>query len=103
MPPDSGPIEPYRALLGAGTLKPDAEQARAAQKLDALARALKAYRPSLRIFGLSLTSRKPPKGLYIHGDVGRGNVRDITADDDDWPGRHVPRDPSHAPSEIAKS
>ena len=62
-------LERYRALVAEKALKPDAEQLAAAQKLDALARALKSYKPG----GWSLF-RKPasPRGLYIWGDVGRG-------------------------------
>lgn len=62
-------LERYRALVSARSLKPDAEQLAAAQKLDALARALRSYKPG----GWSLF-KKPaaPRGLYIWGDVGRG-------------------------------
>ncbi len=69
------PIERYRARLNAGQLQPDKAQARAAHALDGLYRALKVYRPrSRRIFGFSFggNGTDPPKGLYIHGDVGRG-------------------------------
>ncbi|HMI95513.1 MAG TPA: cell division protein ZapE [Micropepsaceae bacterium] len=69
------PIERYRALLNAGRLQPDKTQARAAQALESLYRALKTYRPRARsIFGFTFGGHEsdPPKGLYIHGDVGRG-------------------------------
>ena len=69
------PIERYRARLNAGHLQPDKAQARAAQALESLYRALKIYRPRARsIFGFALGRNEsaPPKGLYIHGDVGRG-------------------------------
>jgi cell division protein ZapE len=69
------PIERYRARLNAGQLQPDKAQARAAHALDSLYRALKVYRPSSRrIFGFRFggSESDPPKGLYIHGDVGRG-------------------------------
>ncbi len=69
------PIERYRARLNAGQLQPDKAQARAAHALDGLYRAVKIYRPkSRRIFGFSFgdNGTDPPKGLYIHGDVGRG-------------------------------
>jgi cell division protein ZapE len=47
----------------------DPAQDAAAKKLEALARTLKSWRPGRRKwFG----SRKPPRGLYIWGDVGRG-------------------------------
>ena len=69
------PIARYRASLKSGQFKPDAQQARAAEALDSLYRALKHYRPRpRRIFGFSFGGNGtiPPKGLYIHGDVGRG-------------------------------
>src|SRR4051812_29497981 len=70
-----GPLRRYHALLQSGKLKPDAQQASAAAALQSLYRALKAYRPKssgfLRFFTNSWAS-EPPKGLYIHGDVGRG-------------------------------
>ena len=69
------PIKRYRALLNTGQLQPDDAQARAAQALESLYRALKVYRPKSRgIFGLTFGGSEsgPPKGLYIHGDVGRG-------------------------------
>lgn len=60
----------YDALVAAGELRPDAEQAAAAARLDALAAALEAPRPS----GLLGLFRKPapPRGIYLWGDVGRG-------------------------------
>jgi len=62
-------------LLQSGKLKPDAQQASAAEALQSLYRALKTYRPKpsgfLRFFAPTRAS-EPPKGLYIHGDVGRG-------------------------------
>ena len=70
-----GPIQRYRAALAAGQLQPDAAQARAALALERLHRALKDYRPRPRtVFGFLLAAkqREAPKGVYIHGDVGRG-------------------------------
>jgi len=47
----------------------DPAQQAAAKRLDALSRMLKSYRPG----GWSLFGRaRPPQGLYIWGDVGRG-------------------------------
>jgi cell division protein ZapE len=71
-----GPLDRYRAHLSTGRLKPDPEQARVAEALDALHRALKHYRPGngswlQSLFGLRDTGQAP-KGLYIHGTVGRG-------------------------------
>ena len=47
----------------------DPAQQAAAERLDALARALKSYRPGRKSW---LGRTKIPRGLYIWGDVGRG-------------------------------
>ncbi len=70
-----GPLARYRALLASGRLKPDSDQARVAAALDALAQGLKHYKPRSNgtlssFFGARAPSA--PKGLYIHGTVGRG-------------------------------
>ena len=70
-----GPLRRYHALLQSGKLKPDAQQASAAESLQSLYRALKTYSPKQSGFlGLFASRRasEAPKGLYIHGDVGRG-------------------------------
>ncbi|HTT97868.1 MAG TPA: cell division protein ZapE [Rhizomicrobium sp.] len=61
-------LSQYKKDVAAGTLKPDALQAKAAEKLQALANALRKYKPGWSLFG----TRTPPRGLYIWGDVGRG-------------------------------
>lgn len=61
----TSPIARYHDLLKAGQIAPDAGQANAARALDDLYRAL--IKPK-KIF----SKNKPPKGLYIHGGVGRG-------------------------------
>jgi cell division protein ZapE len=58
----------YRALIANGELKPDAAQEQAVSRLQALASALRKYRPRRFFFG----SSTPPRGLYLWGDVGRG-------------------------------
>jgi len=59
----------YRTEIEQRRLRPDPAQAAAAEKLAALARALKDYRPG----GFSFFRKAaPPRGLYIWGDVGRG-------------------------------
>ena len=63
------PFDKYRARVAKGELKLDAAQEAAAKKLEALAAALKGYRPGRR--GI-LGTRKPPRGIYLWGDVGRG-------------------------------
>src|SRR5207253_7273657 len=67
------PIQRYRALLAARKLKPDAAQAHAATRLGHLYHALQHYRPpSRRLMQFLRRRSEAPKGLYIHGDVGRG-------------------------------
>jgi cell division protein ZapE len=70
-----GPLERYRAHLHSGRLRPDPEQATVTQALDGLHRALRHYRSEREswwraVFGMN--GRDAPKGLYIHGTVGRG-------------------------------
>ncbi len=80
-----GPLSSYRAEIAAGRLRPDPVQERVARRLDALAAALADYRPaaadgwrSWLEFGLGLVpglgrrAPAPPRGLYLHGGVGRG-------------------------------
>ena len=58
----------YDALVAKGELKPDAEQAAAAARLDALARELEHPRRA----GLLRRRAVPARGIYLWGDVGRG-------------------------------
>jgi cell division protein ZapE len=71
----SGPLQRYRALVASDRLKPDPEQARVAAALDALHHALRHYQPARPrgLFALLGGRTAPaPRGLYIHGAVGRG-------------------------------
>ncbi len=63
-------LNDYRARVAAGELKRDRLQEAAAVRLQALAAALKGYRPGGRSF--FRRPQAPPRGLYIWGDVGRG-------------------------------
>lgn len=63
----TSPLAAYRRRLSAGDLVPDPDQARAAERLDALARDLARWKP-----GAWLGGGKPPRGLYLWGPVGRG-------------------------------
>jgi cell division protein ZapE len=71
----SGPgavAERYRALLAAGELRPDPDQARAVERLDRLAAEMGAApRPGFwaRLTGKALPA---PRGVYLWGGVGRG-------------------------------
>jgi cell division protein ZapE len=62
--------ERYRALVAAGELKPDPDQERAAEVLDALAERL--ARPRRGLLGLFGASEPAPGGVYLWGGVGRG-------------------------------
>lgn len=72
--PPQSPLEHYRALSETGELKPDDAQWRAAAAFDALYRRLKTYRPRRRrLFSVGGNGhRNEVKGIYLHGDVGRG-------------------------------
>jgi cell division protein ZapE len=68
----------YQALVSSGSLEPDAAQAEVADAFAELERRLAGYKP-LRKQGLlgRLFADKdggPPRGLYVHGDVGRGKT-----------------------------
>jgi len=63
----------YRALIAAGELRDDPEQAAAAARLDALARQLEAVPKKGSILWRALgRAPEPPRGVYLWGGVGRG-------------------------------
>jgi cell division protein ZapE len=68
----------YRTLVAHGRLEADPAQAELATRLDRLAAGLVGYRPGRRAGALGrLIGAKPngaPRGLYIHGAVGRGKT-----------------------------
>ncbi len=72
------PLARWRARVAAGQLSHDPAQALAAEKLNSLHQALKGYEPAragswLARFGLgNRRAEEPPRGLYLHGGVGRG-------------------------------
>ena len=69
------PLDRLRAQIAADELETDAAQLEVAAQLDDLARRLNDWRPARpgcsRFFA---PSGPPPRGLYIHGDVGRGKT-----------------------------
>ena len=68
----TGPRPRYNALVDAGALDVDPAQDFAVDRLQALHEALSVYRPEKRgVFG---GAKKPPKGLYFWGGVGRGKT-----------------------------
>ena len=66
------PAERYAALVAEGKLTGDPAQEKVARALDDLAGQLDAYRLVKRSFFGVRKNQKPPRGLYIHGPVGRG-------------------------------
>lgn len=65
----------YHSRAASGAIVSDPAQARVAAKLDALAAELARWRPRGSGLGRFLRrSTPPPKGLYIHGPVGRGKT-----------------------------
>jgi cell division protein ZapE len=74
-----GPRRRYQALIASGAVSPDPAQEIAIAKLQAMHDRLDGYRPASKKVGwtarLGLARRspvEPPRGLYIHGAVGRG-------------------------------
>jgi cell division protein ZapE len=73
-----GALDAYRNLHVQGVLKGDRDQERAAHKLQRLHEALRDHRPPENkprgLWGLFRRNfdQPAPRGLYIHGDVGRG-------------------------------
>jgi cell division protein ZapE len=70
--------EHYRALVASGAIESDPAQASAVEAFTVLETKLAAYRPA-RSGGLlkrlfSDSDAAPSRGLYIHGDVGRGKT-----------------------------
>lgn len=74
--PPNGPLARYTQRVAAGEMDEDAAQVAAAARLDQLARELSSFRPA-RGWSLGSLFGKPqsvPRGLYIHGKVGRGKT-----------------------------
>jgi len=65
---DLGVIAAYDALIAAGELRPDSEQAAAAARLQTLATELEHPRTT----GFFRRRAMPARGVYMWGDVGRG-------------------------------
>jgi len=66
-------IDAYAALVSSGAIEHDPAQEAAADQLQMLHDALKGYQPGRKrgLFGLG-GKVEAPRGLYIHGGVGRG-------------------------------
>jgi cell division protein ZapE len=72
----AGPLALYRGRCAAGSIRPDAAQARAVERLDALHKALARRAPAgrglLARLGFGPAAPEAPTGLYLWGPVGRG-------------------------------
>ena len=65
----------YATALREGRIAPDPAQAALVEKLDRLAAELKGYKlPARNLFGRLFGARPAPRGLYVHGEVGRGKT-----------------------------
>jgi cell division protein ZapE len=68
----------YQALVSSGALEADPAQADAVEALAALDERLASYKPPRKqsLFGRLFGDKDeaPPRGLYIHGEVGRGKT-----------------------------
>ena len=65
-------ISRYEALVATGELKPDPQQAEAAQRLDALRKELECTDEPGLLGKLLGKKRERPRGIYLWGGVGRG-------------------------------
>ena len=68
----------YQALVSSGAIEPDAAQAEAAEAFAGLEQQLASYKPLRKqsLLGRLFADKDeaPPRGLYVHGEVGRGKT-----------------------------
>src|SRR3984957_2668972 len=68
----------YEALVASGAIEPDAAQREVAEAFGDLEQRLSHYKPPRKqgLFGRLFADKDsaPPRGLYVHGDVGRGKT-----------------------------
>src|ERR1700748_2439234 len=68
----------YQSLVTSGAIEPDAAQAQAAAAFADLEARLSHYKPQRKngLLGRLFGDRNggPPRGLYVHGEVGRGKT-----------------------------
>jgi cell division protein ZapE len=77
-PPSHSFRAQYQALVSSGAIEADPAQAEAAEAFSALEERLASYKPARKqgLLGRLFADKNggPPRGLYIHGDVGRGKT-----------------------------
>ncbi len=75
-PPSASFRSHYQALVSSGAIEPDAAQEEVAEAFADLEQRLSGYRPlrKQRLLGRLFSDKDdaPPRGLYVHGEVGRG-------------------------------
>src|SRR6201989_200074 len=68
----------YQALVSSGAIEPDEAQAEVAEAFAALEQRLASYKPVRKqgLLGRLFADKDaaPPRGLYVHGEVGRGKT-----------------------------
>ena len=68
----------YESLVASGAIEPDPAQAEAAEAFAGLEQRLSNYKPVRKqgLLGRLFTDKNgtPPRGLYVHGEVGRGKT-----------------------------
>jgi cell division protein ZapE len=67
----------YQSLVDTGAIEADPAQAEVADALAAMERRLSTYKPARKqgLFGRLFSDKsEPPRGLYVHGEVGRGKT-----------------------------
>ncbi|XP_069743621.1 lactation elevated protein 1 homolog B isoform X2 [Narcine bancroftii] len=75
VPGIEGPLQHYDSLVRQGNIKNDEDQRRVVQCLQKLHELLKGYNFGQQNFFSQFFARsKPPKGLYVYGDVGSGKT-----------------------------
>jgi cell division protein ZapE len=76
--PSTSFLAHYEALISAGAIEADAAQREVAETFDDLEQRVERYRPlrRQRLLGRLFADKHdgPPRGLYVHGDVGRGKT-----------------------------
>jgi len=77
-PPDVSFRSHYQSLVSSGAIEADAAQAQAAEAFADLEARLAGYKPLRKqsLFGRLFADKDeaPPRGLYVHGEVGRGKT-----------------------------